>query len=189
MLNLRRLREEDLEETFKWRNDPLIYEWCRQYAPLHFINHVNWFKNQAHDQSQSMFAIEKDKIILGVCGLTSINQINKNAEFSLYIGPEYQGKKNAKKGLMHLLHHGFHDLGLNRIWGEVFDKNPAYNMFIKLGFEHEGIRKESYYRDGNFIDSHLISFSHKHFDSILDAAIILISEEQACLIEEELGPK
>ena len=34
---------------------------------------------------------------IGVCGLTKIDNINQNAEFSLYVAPEYQGRGSAKQ--------------------------------------------------------------------------------------------
>jgi RimJ/RimL family protein N-acetyltransferase len=94
---------------------------------------------------------------VGVCGLTSIDHVNQSAEFSLYIGWEYQREGYGLDALETLVRHGFTALNLNRIWGEVFDENPAMEMFKQVGFKLEGKLRESYFRDGRFIHSHMIS--------------------------------
>jgi RimJ/RimL family protein N-acetyltransferase len=100
---------------------------------------------------------------IGVAGLTSIDRHNRSAEFSLYIAPEHQKKAYGAKALELLLYHGFEDMGLNRIWGEVFAGNPAMHMFQKLGFKAEGCLRDTYWKHGEFIDSHMISMLAREF--------------------------
>ncbi len=107
-----------------------------------------------------------DKVIpIGVCGLTSIDPINRRAEFSLYIDPEFQGNDLGKMSLSVLLTHGFRNLGLHLIWGEVFDGNPALQMFESLGFKKEGVRRDFYFRDGKYINAYLISMRNDEWKS------------------------
>jgi len=167
-MKLRRLESADLSQMLMWRNDKDIYQWCRQNSPLHWAEHVVWYEKQAKDLSLSMFAITYGSVFVGVCGLTDIDMVNRRAEFSLYIGTEHQKKGFGAEALKLLFKHGFYDLGLNRIWGETFDGNPAMSMFIKLGMVHEGTRQEHYYKNGNFIDAHIVSIGRKQFDSVLD---------------------
>jgi RimJ/RimL family protein N-acetyltransferase len=163
-MHLRRLREADLGRMFHIRNNPAVYDWCRQWAPLHWDNHLAWYHAQAKDRSLEMFAMEDASTnFVGVCGLTSIDHVNSRAEFSLYIDPEHHKKGLGHKALLELFKIGFFKLNLNRIWGETFDGNPALKLFKKLGMQIEGIRKEFYYRDGNYIDCYLISMSRREF--------------------------
>ena len=103
---------------------------------------------------------------VGMCGLTDIDLINRRAEFSLYIVPECWKKGYGKAALQTLFSHGFRNLNLNVIWGETFDENPAIELFKNLGMYYEGTRNEFYYRDGSYIDAHLISMSRSQFDNI-----------------------
>lgn len=164
MLKLRRIEESDLRSLFNMRNDPRVFQWCRQFAPLHWEKHLDWYHWQAKDPSTEMFIIlhydpERKHLHydIGACGLTSIDHASRRAEFSLYIDPNYQGKGHGKTALSMLLDFGFKQLNLNRIWGESFDGNPAIKMFEGLGFKKEGTRKEFYYRDGEYVDAHLYS--------------------------------
>ena len=173
MLGLRRIRKTDLTVLFDARNDPGVYKWCRQYAPLHWSGHEAWYNWQATSKDCEMFAVERldsgynlsDPV--GVCGLTSIDYINSRGEFSLYIKRENQGCGFGREALILLFDFGFNTLGLNRIWGESFEKNPASSTFLSLGMEHEGVRKEFYFRNGNYIDANLYSISSANFNNFL----------------------
>ena len=164
-VQLRRLHGEDAPQIYLWRNDKRIREWCRQYDLLHWGQHQAWLEMQAKDPSVSMYGIEitGTEMLVVVCGLTSIDAINRRAEFSLYIAPEQQGSGYGRKALETLLNHGFRALGLNVIWGETFDGNPAAKMFEKIGFVKEGTRRDFYFRNGRFIDAHLYSIKAEEF--------------------------
>lgn len=129
------------------------------------MGHLSWFKKQAFDPKLSMFSVLDEKgRLAGVCGLTDIDLLNRRAEFSCYIEPMKQGADLGSRTLKTLFMHGFKDLGLNRIWGETFVDNPAFDLFTKrLGMDFEGTRKEFYYRDGHFIDAHLVGIGATKF--------------------------
>lgn len=150
------LEKGDLSTILEWRNNPLIYKWCRQYEPISWEAHQAWFARIQGDPSIKMFGIYVPSLV-GVCGLTSIDWVNRRAEFSLYIGPKYQSMGYGELALRALIQHGFDRLNLNSIWGEVFAGNPAMKTFLKVGFRNEGRRKQFYFRDGKYIDAHLIS--------------------------------
>ena len=133
---------------------------------------MKWLANIEVDKSIKMFGIYKEgEQAVGVCGLTSINHINRTAEFSLYIAPEHQQQGYGKEALETLLAHGFWAFNLNRIWGETFDENPAAEMFINLGMLPEGVLRESYYRDGKYIDSTIYSILAKEFNNMYSPKI------------------
>lgn len=159
-----------------WRNNPLIRQWCRQTSLIDELEQQKWFEKQSSDPTIKMFLVsykdiqavddnarQIDFLSCGVCGLTSIDQINQRAEFSLYLEPRSQGKGFGKNALITLLTHGFLDLNLNVIWGETFDGNPAAKMFENIGFVREGTRRQFYYKKGKFIDAHLYSITKQEF--------------------------
>ena len=147
----------DLPKLRTWRNDPRIWKWCRQHDLISDVDQDRWFMAQSKDPTVRMYAIYAKKKLVGVCGFTSIDMTNRRAEFSLYIGPEFQKKGYARAALKTLCKHGFRSLNLNSIWGETFDGNPACALFEELGFKKEGSRREFYFRDGHYIDAHLYS--------------------------------
>lgn len=151
-----------LEILRTWRNEHDIWKNCRQHDLISEVHQQRWFERiNAPDSTEKMYSINISddgyKKLVGVCGLTSINRTNQSAEFSLYIAPHYQNSGYGPIALHELVNHGFKNLNLNRIWGEVFAGNPALNVFLLEGFIAEGCLRQSYFRDGKFIDSYIIS--------------------------------
>ena len=145
-----------------WRNDPKIYRWCRQYRKISEPEHERWLRKINIDTTICMFGIQTEDALevrrnIGVCGFTSIDMINRSAEFSLYIAPDYQKLGNGSRALLALLSTGFGEWGFNRIWGEVYADNPAMKMFEYCGFKKEGKRKQAYFREGKFIDATMVA--------------------------------
>jgi len=161
------LRDENAAVYYHARNDYNIWKWCRQNDVIQIGEHVSWLQYVTADTSKvRMYEVLDQHELVGVCGLTDIDHVNRRAEFSLYIIPKYHRKGYGKKALKTLLKHGFYNLGLNTIWGETYEGNPAFDMFMSLGMTHEGTRDEFYYRNGRFIDCHLISLTRGVFDDV-----------------------
>jgi len=156
----------DIPPTVReWRNNIEIRRWCRQNSVISAIEQENWLKNLHTNPTIKMFGIKSlDNTLVGVCGLTSIDRVNQKAEFSLYIGPEHHGEGYGSHALYLLLQHGFDDQNLNRIWGESFEGNPAQNLFSKSGMRLEGTFKQSYFREGKFIDSMIWAMTREEFN-------------------------
>lgn len=157
----------DLGLIRSWRNDYNIWRWCRQVGFISDAEQIRWFNKQSEDPTIKMFKIlaktNEKAVPVGVCGLTSLDYLNRRAEFSLYTAPDVQRRGIGQHALSILLEHSFNNLGLNLIWGETFEHNPAQRMFEKLGFKREGTRRSFYFRDGRFIDAHLYSITAEEF--------------------------
>ena len=166
-VRLRKLASADLPQLLAWRNSPSIYKWCRQFEPISADRHAAWFASIQDEQSTRMYGIQDaEGILVGVCGLTSIDYVNSRAEFSLYVGPEHHGAGFGEAGLRALCAHGFNVLNLNSIWGEAFDSNPAMKIFKRVGFKEEGRRRQFYFRQGRYIDAILFSLLRSEYGSV-----------------------
>lgn len=159
---LRALNEMD-SFVLGWRNDPKIWAWTRQNDLISSEDHAKWFKQQSCDPSIKMYVLYEGGGAVGVCGLTSINLQNRNAEFSLYLAPSAQGRNLAKPSLITLFSHGFMNMGLRSIWGETFEDNPAQKIFDSIGMKCDGVRRQFYWKDGKFKDAILFSMLDSEF--------------------------
>ncbi len=167
-LDLWPVKREHLRLLRKWRNLPAIYRWCRQFEPITEEQHEAWFQSLHNNPSTKMYVVMRPNADgtgqpIGVCGLTSIDYINRRAEFSLYIAPDFQCAGYGIPALKLLCKRGFETLNLNCIWGEVFSGNPALQRFKTVGFVEEGKRRQFYYRDGKYIDAVMISLLKDEF--------------------------
>lgn len=156
-VELKEITEIDIETLRMWRNDPAIYNWCRQTGLIMEANQQKWFEKIAFDNSIQMFGVHDNLSLIGVVGLTDIDYIHSKAEFSIYIAPKYQGKGHGESALKCLFDFGFKDMGLNRIWGETYQGNIGLKLYPKLGFKQEGHLKKTYYKKGEFVDSFIFA--------------------------------
>lgn len=141
-----------------WRNDYEVRRWTRQFDLISETDQERWFEKQSLDPTIQMYTVVDDHGgVIGVCGFTGIDLVNRHAEFSLYIAPGARRKGHGKQALQTLLSHGFNVYGLQVIWGETFAHNPAAKMFTAIGCQLEGIRRSFYFREGRFVDAHLYS--------------------------------
>jgi len=158
----------DRDQFFHWRNDYDIWKWCRQNDPITKAQHdAYWYSvDSCHDKkfysiiypgTTELGTTKAFPTLVGCAGLTSIDNVNSRAEFSLYIGPEHQKKGYGKRALKTLIDHAFKYLNLNCVWGETFDGNPALKTFLDIGMTKDGIRRNYYYRNGNYINCTLVS--------------------------------
>jgi len=169
-VHLKRIGIHHIDQILDWRNDASIRKWCRQNDLLSARDQEVWMVKQNDDPTLQMYSIFSDSNeMIGVCGLTSLDWINQRAEFSLYIGTEFQKMGYGMKSLKTLIHHGFSAYPLNHIYGESFDENPAISLFESLGFQKEGTRRAFYFRDGRFIDAHLYSLLRCEFQNLSES--------------------
>jgi len=147
----------------KWRNDPEVWRWTRQNDLINEAQHEKWFEGQSRDPKIRMYCVHNERTSVGVCGFTSIDPWNRHAEFSLYIGPEGRNGGFGRMALETLFYHGFKNMGLNLIWGETFENNPAQKLFKKIGMVEEGRRRQFYFKDGKLWDALLFSVTGQEF--------------------------
>lgn len=160
ILSLGPISKELLPQMRQWRNDHRVWKWCRQNSVISNDSQLDWYERMRKDASIKMFSIWIDGGIsnqefVGVCGFTSIDMLNRKAEFSLYIAPEEHKKGYGNRALKTLFTHGFLDFGFNSIWGETFEGNPALSLFTSIGMRLVGTKKQDYFREGKFIDCHI----------------------------------
>ena len=158
--------EESMLPSLKtYRNKYDTRRWCRQIGLLSDFDQNRWYKKINNDPTIKMFGIVEDLsgYLIGVCGLTSIDFINRHAEFSCYIEPDFRLRGYSEDALYLLFGFGFGELNLNLIWGETFEHNPARKLFAKIGMIEEGIRRDFYYKEGEYINAVLISIKKSEF--------------------------
>ena len=169
MYKLRELRKEDILKINKWRNDSELINHLG--APFRYINldvDYRWYDNYMQNQNTTIRcaiveATDEDNI-LGLVSLTNINFINRSAEFHIMIGD----KKNRGKGIgyfatIEILNHAFNNMNLNRIELGVLESNTrALKLYEKVGFNREGVKCQSIYKNGKFVDMIMMAILKKN---------------------------
>lgn len=158
------LEREDLPYLMKWRNLSEFRKHFREYREINSDMQKNWYEKKVLDDPGTiMFAIRsvKDDVLLGCCGLCYINWIHRNSDLSLYIGKDNAYIDNigyAEESCRLLFDYGFLELGLEKIWSELYEFDQKKIMlYQKLGMQIDGILRKQYYYDGKWWDSKLLS--------------------------------
>lgn len=158
-VGLRAIEESDLSQLLLWRNHPNYRRYFREYRELSQTNQGNWFDSKVlNDKSTEMFSIVDVNTgeLLGACGLCYIDWINRNADFSIYIGKDdlYIDERYAIDAAQVMMKYGFEELNLHRLWSEIYSFDEAKKvMFDRLGFKLEGVHKETHWTEGKWCDS------------------------------------
>ena len=92
---------------------------------------------------------------VGGIGLRVDDQ-HQHAELGYWLGVAYWGQGYATEAAREMLHYGFVDLGLHRIFASHFKHNPVSGrILLKLGMRHEGCQREHLRKWDQFVDSEL----------------------------------
>lgn len=164
------LEKEDLKQLKEWRNIPYFRKHFREFREISDTMQEKWYQDKVlNDQSTIMFSIRRieDDVLLGCCGLCYINWIHRNADLSLYIGwneTYIDDKGFAEESCKLLFDYGFGELGLNKIWTEIYEfDNKKKSLYDKIGLKLDGILRENYYYNNRWWDSYIMSILRKDF--------------------------
>ena len=128
---IRNMSEEDLEQVCKIENETFTSPWS-YHSYEQVINNEN-----------NLFLVAENKgVIVGYCGYMGV--LDEGQITNVAVKKEYRGK-NIGYRLMESLLHGGIERGIRAFTLEVRVSNEkALNLYERLGFIREGIRKNYY---------------------------------------------
>ncbi len=155
---LRELQKKDLPQLNEWRNDPEITNFLGNNF-IYIAEEIDeiWYEVYLKNRnSQVRLAIEitNGKLYIGNVNLTSIHLVNRSAEFSILIGnKDFWSKGIGYQATQAMLHHGFENLNLNRVYLTVLQNHKrAIKLYEKCGFQSEGCHRSAIYKNGSYHD-------------------------------------
>ena len=162
---LDRIEEKHLPQILKWRNNPHNRQWYREHRILTLEHQKKWWQEKIinGDGSWNYFVIKpinEMDCIIGTTGLIYINPVHRSGEVAFQIGDNRYSAvdKDYDKDILNtLFKFGFNDLNLNRLWIETIEGNPNFNLFSELNFKEEGRLRQTYFKNGKFKDSIIMS--------------------------------
>lgn len=164
LVRLAALSRDDLPMYTRWFRD---YEVQRLLGPLPVPMtdeaEADWYErtSAASSGSSHTFSIRTlaDDVLIGNCSLFSIDHKNRNAELGIVIGEQdYWGRGYGSDAMRVLLGFGFGELNLHRVELRVYDFNPrGVRAYEKVGFVHEGRKRDAIWREGAYHDVLLMS--------------------------------
>lgn len=122
-----------------------------------------WYLNSGLDY----WILMDDNNRIGYFRLTNYSHLNNNIMVGLDISPEYRGQGYAKKGYKLMLDYLFYNRSLHKVSLEVLSNNDiAKNLYKKIGFIEEGIKREEVCKNGIWVDSIIMSILETEYKKI-----------------------
>jgi RimJ/RimL family protein N-acetyltransferase len=170
------IEPDDIEWMREQRNDPGLRRYFREWKDISKEQQLNWYNTRGNNSNQDhvFFKVldihprkNKDEWkLIGCCGLSYINWRIRSAEFTVYLSMDVRGKGLGKETLIMLFDYGFKEMNLHKIWCEVYDNNDALGLYKKIGFVQEGILRDSYFGEGKYGNSIVLSVLEDEWRSI-----------------------
>lgn len=167
-INLWKLEQADLGEHYRWANNNNLRRLVGGPPHPRSYNDIDaWYRTVTADRSLEMFSIKSSSAIqMGWLQLYSIDLVSGTAEVALLIDDEEWGNGYGHDALTAILKYAFEDLRLHRVGAEILAINlPSVNLFQKVGFQKEGVKRESYYTSGRYLDTECFGLLASEFQA------------------------
>ena len=144
----RLIEREDLETRYKTIINPDINKWL-VLPNVSLVKTQKWFETVVIDNSRRDYVGTLDDQIFAFSGLNHINQLNKTAEFYMFLAsPTYFRKGLGSWICKETINTGFKEFGITRFFSKVVKENEKKIKFnLKAGFKQEGILKKDTWID------------------------------------------
>ena len=159
---LRPAEREDIPTFLEWLADAEVSEGLATRAPWSRVAEEAWFDELQKAQNKTIWhfviCLRGSERPIGFCALHDIDPVNGSTELGIGIGEPTEWDKGLGTEAMDiLLDFGFGELRLHRVFLHVFDFNErAIHVYERVGFRHEGTKREAYYRHGRHHDMHVM---------------------------------
>jgi RimJ/RimL family protein N-acetyltransferase len=160
MIDIRKLTKEDLYFLNSVRNDcaELYLHDSRIFS---VEDTYSWFEKTKPDY----YLILYNNISIGYFRLSNHSLVNKNIYIGADLHKDWMGKGLAYESYCKFIPFIFETYNLNKITLEVLSSNSvAINLYKKLGFVQEGIKRKEIYKNGVYIDSEIMSMLRDEYE-------------------------
>ena len=149
---LRSIRDSELELMRSWRNELSVRTNMYTTHEISEDEHLSWWKSIEDSKRQRYFMYEHAGTPIGIVGFMGIDQTSQNSSWAFYASPKAPRGTGSRMEVL-ALNYAFDQLALHKLCCEVLAfNNPVIKLHEKFGFKIEGILRDQYKRDGEFID-------------------------------------
>jgi len=158
LITLRPLEVEDCNAFYSWANDREVTQFSLSaYAyPQSKSDILKWLAdiNKCTKTVSLGICNRATGYLIGYAGIASISTLNRSGEFFILIGDKAcWGKGIGTETTKLITDYAFKTLGLHRVELTAYASNPsAIRTYEKAGYKHEGVKRQSGFRNGQFVD-------------------------------------
>ena len=163
-LVLRELNDDDWPAVLDYQSDPRYlryYPWTER-TPEDVREFVQAFVTQQSEKPRTRFqmaiVLKSNSQLIGNCGIRMGSADAHEADIGYELSPQHWGNGYATEAARAILHFGFTELGLHRIWSWcIADNLGSARVLEKLGMRPEGRLREKEHFKGRWWDTLLFA--------------------------------
>lgn len=159
MIELRDLRDDDVQLLFDWRREPEVDRWMGGLPPVSRDGHQLWWDAFRVDSDRTGWIVTRLGRPAGFLQLGGLMGRHRRARWDWYIGdPDARGRGAGRAAQALGLDRAFDEIGLEKVWSEVFaDNDTALKAQATAGFRREGYLCRHYLKNGVHRDCVLLA--------------------------------
>lgn len=168
MFSLREMTRKDLPIINSWRANRELIDYLG--APYRYINEEveqKWYENyiSTRDTTIRCTIMNNNEEVIGLVSITNIDWVNRSGVLHVMIGESNnRGKGAGTYAVNEMVRHAFYDMNLNRLELSVLSRNQrAINLYEKVGFTKEGIKRRAVYKNGSFVDMVIMAILREEY--------------------------
>ncbi|OQW34119.1 MAG: hypothetical protein A4E20_11840 [Nitrospira sp. SG-bin2] len=167
-ISLRPVVESDRDQLREWRNLPHVRKFMFTDHVIGPEEHAAWFAKALTRDDAKYWIIEVDGQGVGMASVIRIDRANQHCSWGFYIAEQSATGKGVGTFVdQWIIRYVFDTLGLNKLHGEVIGDNPIMRIHEKLGMRRDGCLRQHIFRDGKFLDLHMVSILRDDWENWL----------------------
>jgi RimJ/RimL family protein N-acetyltransferase len=153
-VRLEPLAVEHLPHIMTWVNDREVMQYFANHQqPIGEAEELVYLESLLRSKNDFAYSIFLGSEYVGQCSINQIYWPAKNGRVFIVVKKEAQGRRIGPRALQKLVDLGFGEHGLYKLWLIVRrDNRDAQAMYLKLGFDFEGVLKAEYCVAKKFYD-------------------------------------
>ncbi|MCA9607477.1 MAG: GNAT family N-acetyltransferase [Myxococcales bacterium] len=153
-VELRPLEVSHLPHVMTWVNDREVMQYfANRQTEITEEEERGYLEHLIASKTDRAFSIFAGDRYVGQCSVNQIYWPARNGRVFLVIRASEQKKGFGHAALSALIDQSFGELGLHKLWLIVRrDNRAAQAMYLKLGFDFEGVLRDEYFVKDRFFD-------------------------------------
>jgi len=169
-LELRQLDSNDLGFIFRHFSDPEVNRFILDDEPVQTIDQaqeiIDFYVPPRKSYNRWVITLKAEGTPIGTCGFHKWDERNNHAEIGYDLSPAYWHNGYMTEALQSAIKIGFETFKLNRIEAIVHPDNTAsLRLLERLGFQQEGILRQSLRQGSQYYDHWLLSLLKDEWQS------------------------
>lgn len=153
-VELRPLALSHLPHVMTWVNDREVMQYfANRQEPITEEEEARYLEHLIASKNDRAYSIFDGERYVGQCSVNQIYWPAQNGRVFLVVRASEQGKGLGPAALDALIATSFEELGLHKLWLIVRkDNRAAQAMYLRAGFDFEGVLRDEYCVGGRFYD-------------------------------------